>query len=157
MAVAARKLEEEYEYFEMPATRVYSHSISAIPQSEVKKRKEERQRQIDARRRAARRESFRKAMMLMNIGIAAGAVLVMLSRYSLITLEYKKVNELKSDIAAVELEIKALNVQFNSAISLENAKNVAAEAGMRYPTAGQIVSIQGLGENRATEYDIVFE
>jgi len=157
MAVAARKL-EEYEYFDMPATRVYSHAPQKVEaRIEPKKQPILLKKPMDAKRRAERKESFRKALMLMNIGLAAGAILIVLSRYSLITLEYQKVNELKSDISQIELEIKALNVRFNSAVSIEAAKSAAAKAGMRYPTAGQIVMVEGEALDGAMEYEIEFE
>lgn len=156
MAVAARKL--DYEYYDLPATRVYSHvrPIEDAPVKTAKQRNEEHRQVLRTKHRAAQKEALRRLTMLMNIAVAASAILLILSRYNLITLEYQKVNELRDDISSIELEIKALNVQFNSVTSLVDAKAAATAAGMRYPTASQIVVVEGKTENRAEKYEVEF-
>ena len=70
-------------------------------------------------------------------------LIILLVRYALIRPEYAVVNEIRDQIVACNREIDILNVQLNAAVSLEEAREAALEAGMGYPQADQIVRIQG--------------
>lgn len=141
MAIAARNLQGEYAG--MPATRVYSQTAELLRQrreEEAARLERERERRA-ARRKVAREAAMTRFFMIMAVGVAAAAMLVVLMRYAKITEEYAAVNALKQNIAQTQLEIQSLHVQLNGAVSLSEAQAAAEEAGLGYPTADQIVTV----------------
>lgn len=152
MAVAAKKLDNELRY--APATRVYAQG-SAAPALEP----QERQRpQVKPGRQVSPVQATRIArsvcprprvspgrLMFVTLAIMAGSALMIITlvRYAMITQEYTVVNETREQIEESGREIAALKVQLNAAVSLEEARAAALEAGMGYPTAEQIIRIQG--------------
>ncbi len=141
MAVAARKLENEYAY--MPATRVYSKAAALRAQREQEKAENDRieRAQRAARAKAASKEALRKLSILLAVAVAMASILLMLIRYCNINSEYAAVNILKTNIENVKQEITGLNVQLNSAVSLQEAREAAEKAGLGYPKGNQIVTI----------------
>lgn len=143
MAVAARKLEEEYAY--MPATRVYSNAASLRAQRaealEEEKIREKAERAAIARR--IRQEAMNRLFLMLTIGIAMASVLLILLRYAGINNEYAAVNTLRDNISAVKREINGLNVELNGAVSMQEAREAAQKSGLGYPRADQIVKVSG--------------
>lgn len=143
MAVAARKIDEDYAY--MPATRVYSNAESLRAQREEALEREKRQKRAEraAIARQTRREALNRLFLLVTIGVTMASVLLILLRYASINHAYASVNTLRSDIATVKREITGLNVELNSAVSMQEARDAAEEAGLGYPRADQIVKVIG--------------
>ena len=79
----------------------------------------------------------------MGVLSVAALLIILLVRYAIISQEYAVVNEIRDQIVACSREIDILNVQLNAAVSLEEAREAALEAGMGYPQADQIGRIQG--------------
>ncbi len=150
MAVAAKKLENEFAY--MPATRVYSNAAALRARREAVEAEISRKKKIDraARAKAAGREALRKLFMVISAGVAMASILLMLIRYSNINHQYAAVNDLKSDIDTVKLEINALNVQLNSAVSLQEAREAAEGAGLGYPKGEQIITVESRNSQAKT-------
>lgn len=76
---------------------------------------------------------------------AAAAILLVMLRYADIAAQYAKVNEYKATIQENSRTLAELEVRLNSAVSLEEAREAALAAGLGYPAASQIVSIDGTG------------
>ncbi len=161
MAVAARK--NEYVY---APSRVYSYSraatAEALPREReeykpkrgmpkigpdyLPKQKSKEELELERAQRAEknaknRRSAGVKIMSFLAVAITAAAVIGLLMRYAVIAYEFSQVNSLQKEIEQAQYDISALNVLFNSAVSLEDAKSAAAAQGMDYPTAEQIVHI----------------
>lgn len=80
-----------------------------------------------------------KAAMLFAVFTVAAACLLMVFRYARIANEYLEVNQIKTDIEAAQLRVRALNVELECAVSIQNVQEAAARLGMTYPTADQYV------------------
>ncbi|MDO5110728.1 MAG: hypothetical protein Q4E65_00320 [Clostridia bacterium] len=141
MAIAAREIQGEYAY--MPATRVYSHAavLRAVREEKARCAREAQRQARAAQNKAAREAALRRLFMIVTVAVAAASMLLVLIRYSKINNAYAEVNQLKKDIETTKLEIKSLNVELNSAVSLEEARDAATEAGLGYPKADQIITI----------------
>ncbi len=154
MAVAAKKLDNERRYAPA-ATRVYAQSAAAPalapnpqaqPQAAPRPTIASPARATRIARAAQPRPRVSPGRLLFTtLGIMAGAALMILIlvRYAMISQEYALVNDTKEQIEASGREIAALKVQLNAAVSLDEARAAALAAGMGYPTADQIVRIQG--------------
>jgi len=162
MAVAAVK--NEYMY---APSRVYSHSRAAVaealpnetPVRGMPRPRSETGEQMMARRAALsktrvqhigveeakkrRRAAIVKLGSVVLVFVTAAAIIAVLSRYSRISNEYTKINRLNAEIKQKEQNIAMLNVQLNAAVSLEEAQDEAAVAGLGYPTAAQIIKVPG--------------
>ena len=142
MAAAARRVEAEaHEY--MPVTRVYAQPRRSAVQKpyEDPAQRKLREQELAQARAAARVEARKRAFMLLAIAVAATCILMMIVRYCLITQQYAQVNEAKTDIARYKREVQEYNVQLNSVLTLSEAREAAEEAGLGYPSAGQIIEI----------------
>lgn len=160
MAIAARK--DEYIY---APSRVYSHSRAAVAEALPENAQEEvprpaqpelktvpqRTRQPAVKTRIHRGVSVRQRRKqrtlprVLSVGcvfIMAAILIGVIMRYSMITLAYSNINDLEDQIAESERNIAALNVQLNSAIDLNAARETALAAGLGYPTAEQIVTVR---------------
>lgn len=143
MAVAARKSEVEYAY--LPATLVYSKAAAQRAREEEQAelaRREQRSQRVSSVR-VAGREAMRKLSMMLCVAVAMGAILLVLMRYSGIAEAYGAVNELRDNIEQTRRTITALNVELNSAVSLQEARDAAEEAGLGYPRSDQIITVRG--------------
>lgn len=162
MAVAARKIDSELRY--APATRVYSQGAAAPalapeaprPVREAQPRQAPKAAPAPGRARVARAVKPRPQvsagrLLFVTLAILAGAALliILLVRYAMISQDYAVVNGIKTDIEEIQREIDALNVELSAAVSLEDARAAALEAGMGYPTAEQIIRIQGAQKAQA--------
>ena len=142
---------KQHRNYYAPVTRVYSYGSTAaeLAPSEREERFRERgelpvieeQRREEARQKLApqvRANPKRRVAILAGVCLTAAALLLVLVRYAKIAAEYSTVNSLKSDIEQAELNLAALNVELQLAVSLEDAEATAKAAGMSYPTASQI-------------------
>ena len=157
MAVAARKLDNERRY--APAvTRVYAQGAAAPalePEERAQPKAPPRQKANPARATRIARAPQKYVtvnpgkIMITTLATMAGAALMILIlvRYAIISQEYSMVNDTREQIAQSGQEIAALKVQLNAAVSMEDARAAALAAGMGYPSADQIVRIQG--DNKA--------
>lgn len=138
MAVAARKLDNDYVYAGSPAMRVYTHrtpNVAAQPEHHI---------QAAAQPAIRPRYSLlQKLAVTCGIIMGAVAILAIMVRYSTITAQYAIVNEYKSTIEENERTLDRLEVKLNSAVSLDEAREAALAAGLGYPSASQIVQIEG--------------
>lgn len=144
MAVAARKIDTEYVYAGSPAMRVYTHRIPRTEETPVV------QQQVEEQARPAAQPVYgygivQKLLTTCAILAAAAAILLVMVRYADIAAQYAVVNDYKSTIEANQRTLVELEVRLNSAVSLDEAREAALAAGLSYPTASQIVSIDDTG------------
>ena len=138
MAVAARKVQNEYVYTHSSTMRVYTHrAAQAAPQV-----------QSEPQHKAAERPAqglgiLKKLAVTCCILVAAVTMLLILMRYAMITEQYAVVNEYKQTIEENQRTLTELEVKLNSAVSLEEAREAALAAGLGYPSVSQIVTING--------------
>lgn len=155
MAVAAKKNDHVYAY---APTRVYSYSrTEAVAEAapRIKKApppspKLQPQKQIKAAARA-NPHVLKKLLSFVFVMAMAGLMLFVVTRYAKINDEYAAVNTLKSNIKAAKQNIEALNVQLNTSVSIEQAREAAIRAGMGYPTAEQIVRVSKMEKAVTTD------
>jgi len=144
MAVAARKIDTEYVYAGSPAMRVYTHRVPRAEEAPVVQQQEQAQEQ-PASKPAHSYSLIQKLLTTCAILAAAAAVLLVMVRYADIAVQYAVVNEHKTTIEENNRTLAELEVRLNSAVSLEEAREAALAAGLGYPAASQIVSIDGTG------------
>ena len=144
MAVAARKIDTEYVYAGSPAMRVYTHRVPRAEEAAVAQQQEQAQEQ-PASKPAHSYSLIQKLLTTCAILAAAAAVLLVMVRYADIAVQYAVVNEHKTTIEENNRTLAELEVRLNSAVSLEEAREAALAAGLGYPAASQIVSIDGTG------------
>ena len=144
MAIAARKTESQLRY--APRTRVYVQG-AACPAAEPFGEAAPVHSHTAAKPAGPRGNLYVDAgrLLFTTMGVlsVAALLIILLVRYAIISQEYAVVNEIRDQIVACNREIDILNVQLNAAVSLEEAREAALEAGMGYPQADQIVRIQG--------------
>jgi len=144
MAVAARKIDTEYVYAGSPAMRVYTHRVPRAEEAPVAQQQEQAQEQ-PASKPAHSYSLIQKLLTTCAILAAAAAILLVMVRYADIAVQYAVVNEHKTTIEENNRTLAELEVRLNSAVSLEEAREAALAAGLGYPAASQIVSIDGTG------------
>lgn len=71
----------------------------------------------------------------------AGMLLFTLTGYERISRAYADVNTINREIELTQLRIKALDVQIECAVTIQDAQDTAERYGMRYPTQSQYVKI----------------
>ena len=71
----------------------------------------------------------------------AGMLLFTLTGYERISRAYADVNTINREIDSTRLRIKALDVQIECAVTIQDAQETAERYGMRYPTQSQYVKI----------------
>ena len=144
MAVAARKIDTEYVYAGSPAMRVYTHRVPRAEEAPAVQQQEQEQEQ-PAAKPAHSYSLIQKLLTTCAILAAAAAILMVMVRYADIAVQYAVVNEHKTTIEENNRTLAELEVRLNSAVSLEEAREAALAAGLGYPAASQIVSIDGTG------------
>ena len=136
MAVAARKLDNDYVYARSSTMRVYTHRMPAeadTPQAEAVAQPAVKPRYSPLQRLAVTR----------GILMSAIAILAIMVRYATITEQYAVVNQYKNTIEENKRTLDRLEVRLNSAVNLDEAREAALAAGLGYPAASQIVKIDG--------------
>ena len=121
MAVAARKLDNDYVYARSSTMR------EAVAQPAVK----------------PRYSPLQRLAVTCGILMSAIAILAIMVRYATITEQYAVVNQYKNTIEENKRTLDRLEVRLNSAVNLDEAREAALAAGLGYPAASQIVKIDG--------------
>lgn len=136
MAVAARKLDNDYVYARSSTMRVYTHRMPAeadTPQAEA----------VAQPAVKPRYSPLQRLAVTCGILMSAIAILAIMVRYATITEQYAVVNQYKNTIEENKRTLDRLEVRLNSAVNLDEAREAALAAGLGYPAASQIVKIDG--------------
>lgn len=136
MAVAARKLDNDYVYARSSTMRVYTHRMPAeadTPQAEA----------VAQPAVKPRYRPLQRLAVTCGILMSAIAILAIMVRYATITEQYAVVNQYKNTIEENKRTLDRLEVRLNSAVNLDEAREAALAAGLGYPAASQIVKIDG--------------
>lgn len=136
MAVAARKLDNDYVYARSSTMRVYTHRMPAeadTPQAEA----------VAQPAVKPRYSPLQRLAVTCGILMSAIAILAIMVRYATITEQYAVVNQYKNTIEENKRTLDRLEVRLNSAVNLDEAREAAFAAGLGYPAASQIVKIDG--------------
>ena len=136
MAVAARKLDNDYVYARSSTMRVYTHRMPAeadTPQAEA----------VAQPAVKPRYSPLQRLAVTCGILMSAIAILAIMVRYATITEQYAVVNQYKNTIEENKRTLDRLEVRLNSAVNLDEAREAALAAGLGYPAASQIVNIDG--------------
>lgn len=136
MAVAARKLDNDYVYARSSTMRVYTHRMPAAadtPQTEA----------VAQPAAKPRYSPLQRLAVTCGILMSAIAILAIMVRYATITEQYAVVNHYKNTIEENKRTLDRLEVRLNSAVNLDEAREAALAAGLGYPAASQIVKIDG--------------
>lgn len=136
MAVAARKLDNDYVYARSSTMRVYTHRMPAeadTPQAEA----------VAQPAVKPRYSPLQRLAVTCGILMSAIAILAIMVRYATITEQYAVVNQYKNTIEENKRTLDRLEVRLNSAVNLDEAREAALAAGLGYPAAPQIVKIDG--------------
>ena len=136
MAVAARKLDNDYVYARSSTMRVYTHRMPAeadTPQAEA----------VAQPAVKPRYSPLQRLAVTCGILMSAIAILAIMVRYATITEQYAVGNQYKNTIEENKRTLDRLEVRLNSAVNLDEAREAALAAGLGYPAASQIVKIDG--------------
>lgn len=136
MAVAARKLDNDYVYARSSTMRAYTHRMPAeadTPQAEA----------VAQPAVKPRYSPLQRLAVTCGILMSAIAILAIMVRYATITEQYAVVNQYKNTIEENKRTLDRLEVRLNSAVNLDEAREAALAAGLGYPAASQIVKIDG--------------
>ena len=136
MAVAARKLDNDYVYARSSTMRVYTHRMPAeadTPQAEA----------VAQPAVKPRYSPLQRLAVTCGILMSAIAILAIMVRYATITEQYAVVNQYKNTIEENKRTLDRLEVRLYSAVNLDEAREAALAAGLGYPAASQIVKIDG--------------
>ncbi|MBS5662270.1 MAG: hypothetical protein KHW61_01115 [Clostridium sp.] len=136
MAVAARKLDNDYVYARSSTMRVYTRRMPAeadTPQAEA----------VAQPAVKPRYSPLQRLAVTCGILMSAIAILAIMVRYATITEQYAVVNQYKNTIEENKRTLDRLEVRLNSAVNLDEAREAALAAGLGYPAASQIVKIDG--------------
>lgn len=136
MAVAARKLDNDYVYARSSTMRVYTHRMPAeadTPQAEA----------VAQPAVKPRYSPLQRLAVTCGILMSAIAILAIMVRYATITEQYAVVNQYKNTIEENKRTLDRLEVRLNSAVNLDEAREAALAAGLGYPATSQIVKIDG--------------
>lgn len=136
MAVAARKLDNDYVYARSSTMRVYTHRMPA--EADTPQAKAVAQPAVKPRY-----SPLQRLAVTCGILMSAIAILAIMVRYATITEQYAVVNQYKNTIEENKRTLDRLEVRLNSAVNLDEAREAALAAGLGYPAASQIVKING--------------
>ncbi len=136
MAVAARKLDNDYVYARSSTMRVYTHRMPA--EADTPQAKAVAQPAVKPRY-----SPLQRLAVTCGILMSAIAILAIMVRYATITEQYAVVNQYKNTIEENKRTLDRLEVRLNSAVNLDEAREAALAAGLGYPAASQIVKIDG--------------
>lgn len=110
-------------------------------------------------RRKAELKPFTRLMLVVCSFIFAGMILFVLTGYERISRAYQEVNSINSSIETTELNINALDVAIECAVTIDQAKDWAKAHNMQYPlqsqyiVSGGSVPITGTGPDAAAPPD----
>ena len=84
-----------------------------------------------------------KLISVTGVLMIAAVMIGLVFRYASIASAYRAVNSTQKKIEESQRRITELEVQLDEAVSLDEARLAAAQAGLNYPTAEQIVEVNG--------------
>lgn len=84
-----------------------------------------------------------KLISVTGVLMIAAVMIGLVFRYASIASAYRMVNSTQKKIEESQRRITELEVQLDEAVSLDEARLAAAQAGLNYPTAEQIVEVNG--------------
>ncbi|MBQ9832928.1 MAG: hypothetical protein IJO48_04260 [Clostridia bacterium] len=149
MAVTAKK-NDNYEY---APTRVYSYSRSSTapavePAVKPKQNTGEKKAPVKQKKTAVNNKPhiLKTVVSVSAVAAIAAVMIFVITRYAAINSAYAAVNDLKDNITKLEQDIETLNVQLNTSVNIEAAREAALNAGMGYPAADQVVSLEETGD-----------
>jgi len=96
---------------------------------------------VRSRREAAPVTAVSRIGIMFSGFLFSGMVLFTLTGYERISRAYADINTINSAIEATKLRIKALDVQIECAVTIQDAQTTAESYGMRYPAQSQFVRI----------------
>ena len=82
--------------------------------------------------------------------LLAGMLLFILSGYERISRAYADVNALNEEIELANLRIIGLDVEIECAVTIQDARQAAENAGMQYPDPEQLVKLRPVNGNKYT-------
>ena len=82
--------------------------------------------------------------------LLAGMLVFVLSGYERISRAYADVNALNEEIELANLRIIGLDVEIECAVTIQDARQAAENAGMQYPDPEQLVKLRPLNGNKYT-------
>ena len=82
--------------------------------------------------------------------LLAGMLVFVLSGYERISRAYADVNALNEEIELANLRIVGLDVEIECAVTIQDARQAAENAGMQYPEPEQLVRLRLLNGNTYT-------
>ena len=156
MAATAKKGQNIY-----APSRVYSYSRAAtaeqlpyeegesipaqIPRAEPKRHAAPQTRIMREATPAAKRKqrTLPKLISVTGVLVIAAVLIGLVFRYASIASAYRTVNGTQKKIEESQRRITELQVQLDEAVSMDEARQAAAQAGLNYPTAEQIVEVNG--------------
>lgn len=156
MAATAKKGQNVY-----APSRVYSYSRAAtaeklpyeeaesipaqIPRAEPKRHAAPKTRIMREATTAQKRKqrTLPKLISVTGVLVIAAVMIGLVFRYASIASAYRTVNSTQKKIEESQRRITELEVQLDEAVSLDEAMLAAAQAGLNYPTAEQIVEVNG--------------
>lgn len=156
MAATAKKGQNVY-----APSRVYSYSRAAtaeklpyeeaesipaqIPRAEPKRHAAPQTRIMREATTAQKRKqrTLPKLISVTGVLMIAAVMIGLVFRYASIASAYRMVNSTQKKIEESQRRITELEVQLDEAVSLDEARLAAAQAGLNYPTAEQIVEVNG--------------
>ena len=84
-----------------------------------------------------------KLISVTGVLMIAAVMIGLVFRYASIASAYRTVNGTQKKIEESQRRITELEVQLDEAVSLDEARLAAAQAGLNYPTAEQVVEVNG--------------
>lgn len=156
MAATAEKGQNVY-----APSRVYSYSRAAtaeklpyeetesipaqIPRAEPKRHAAPQTRIMREATTAQKRKqrTLPKLISVTGVLMIAAVMIGLVFRYASIASAYRMVNSTQKKIEESQRRITELEVQLDEAVSLDEARLAAAQAGLNYPTAEQVVEVNG--------------
>lgn len=84
-----------------------------------------------------------KLVSIAGVVMIAAVMILLVLRYAQIATAYSNINSIKDDIEESQRRITELEVQLDEAVSIDEARLAAARSGLNYPTADQIVTVNG--------------
>ncbi len=130
-----------------PATKLYSPKKKPAGRPAGSEKSRSRVKDGTADESAQKKRAPEPATAAFRIGIMfsgflfAGMVLFTLSGYERISRAYADINTINNSIDETELRIKALDVQIECAVTIQDAQKTAETYGMSYPKQSQYVRV----------------
>jgi len=140
---------DEQRRIDAPSTKVYSPKKGTTGRAGADASDRSRSRGTLGAEAANKKHEPAPVTVASRIGIIfcgfllAGMILFTLTGYERITRAYADINTINRAIEATQLRIKALDVQIECAVTIQDAQETAERYGMHYPVQSQYQRIGG--------------